>query len=149
MFRDSNTCALQTSQIPSPRPQQFHARHSTPGTKKWDRHSCLSLEFSFAVYADSKHKERPDSTGAPLAPLRKSFLLRSHVRHMLRERILLVFTECPGRFEMIVVNESVRRVMHVPAVGALQVGDAFQVELQRLRLRRIRSAHRRLVADHT
>src|SRR6266850_2962354 len=146
MFRGSNTCVSQTSRIPSPRPQQFRGRHSTPGTKKWDRHSCLSLEFSFAVYADSKHKERPDSTGAPLAPLRKSFLLRSHVRHILRERILLVFAERPGRFEMIVVNESVRRVMHVPAVGALKVSNALQSALQRLRLRRIRSAHRRLVA---
>src|SRR6266850_761431 len=148
MFRDSNTCALQTSQIPSPRPQQFHARHSTPGTKKWDRHSCPSHPFPFAVYADSKHKERPDSTGAPLARLRKSFLLRSHVRHILRERILLVFAERPGGLEMIVVNKRVRRVMHVPAVGALQVRDAFQIELERLRFRRVRSSHRRLVAGH-
>src|SRR6266850_7333068 len=125
MFRGSNTYVPQTSQIPSPRPQKFHARHSTLGTKKWDRHSCRSQGFPFVVWAHSKHKERPGLAGAPSLPLQKGFLLRSHVGHILRERVLLVFAEGPGRFEMIVVQERVGRVMHVPAVGALQAGNAF------------------------
>src|SRR6266403_3245559 len=110
----------------------------------------LSVQgFPFVFWAHNKHKERRGSAGAPFfPPLRKTFLLRSHVRHILRERVLLVFAERPGRFEMIVVNKSVRRMMHVPTVRALQVRNALQSELQRLRLRRIRSAHRRLVTGH-
>src|SRR6267378_3175674 len=76
-------------------------------------------------------------------------LLRPDVRHIFCKCIFLFFAECPGRLEMIVVDKRVHRVMHVPIIGTFQVRDAHQVKRNRLRLRRIRSAHRRLVASHT
>jgi len=56
------------------------------GHKKVDRHSCLFPSRSVRrLCATANTKSAPIQRGAPFAPLRKSFLFRSHVRHILRE----------------------------------------------------------------
>src|SRR5712692_7861696 len=90
---------------------------------------------------------RPGRSGS-CATSESFFLLRPDVRHVFRKRVLVVFAERPGGLEMVVVDKRVHRVMHVPVIGALQVRDAHQIKRDRLRLRRIRSAHRRLISRH-
>src|SRR5713101_8354251 len=103
------------------------------GHKKWDRHSCLShrdLRQVQVWVASSAFGSLPD------------------VRHVFRKSIFLLFAECPSGLEMTVVDKRVHRVMHMTVIGALQIRDAHQIERDRLCLRRIRSAHRRLISRH-
>src|SRR6266403_2598064 len=99
------------------------------GHKKWDRHFCLS------------HR---DSQRVQVWVASRAFGSLPDVRHVFRKSIFLFFAECPSGLEMIVVDKRVHRVMHMTVIGALQIRDAHQIEGDRLCLRRIRSAHRRL-----
>src|SRR5713101_5427621 len=74
--------------------------------------------------------------------------LLPHVDHVFAERVLLIFLKRPGGLEMIVVDELVDRVMHMPVVRALQIRGVLEIKRPRLGLRRVRSAHRRLIAGH-
>src|SRR5437016_165087 len=49
---------------------------------------------------------------------------------------------------MIVVDKRVHRLMHLTIIGTLQVRDAHQLKPNRLRVRCIRSLHRRLISGH-
>src|SRR6266700_7126743 len=104
---------------------------------------------------DARHSTSVTNTKArrvawPLNTPRKLIwdLLRPDIRHIFREGVFLVLAESPRRLEMVVVNKSISGVMHVAVVGALQIGDAHQLESQRFRFWRIRSSHRRLIAGH-
>src|SRR5580700_2697383 len=66
-------------------------------------------------------------------------LLRAHVCDVFGESVLLILAEGPGGFEVIVVEEGVGGVMHVPGVGVLQIRNAHQFEFQRLCLERVGS----------
>src|SRR5260221_8816546 len=75
-------------------------------------------------------------------------LLLPDVNDVFTERILLIFLKRPSRLEMVVINELVDRMMHVPVIRAFQIRGVFEIKRERLGLRRIRSAHCRLVAGH-
>src|SRR6266481_5136160 len=109
--------------------------------------SLLSLrQFATAIrctpsYTGHNTKGAPNRRSALCTASKSYFLLCPDVGHVFRKSIFLFFAECPGGLEMMVVDKRVYRVMHVTIIGALQIRDTHQIERDRLRLRRIRSAH--------
>src|SRR5271155_6050745 len=83
---------------------------------------------SFVGHCKRKGKAKKEPALAKAANSR--FLLYANVRHIFCERILLVLPESPGGFEMLAVNQRIHRVVHVAAVGALQVCYAGEIKLQ-------------------
>jgi len=94
--------------------------------KKWDKQVRLSRRAAL-IFSST----RP--------------VLLSHVYYVFGKGVFLIFLECPGGPEMIVVDEFVHGVMHVSIIRALQIRGVLEFEGQRLGLRCIRAAHRRRV----
>src|ERR1700730_5619635 len=72
-------------------------------------------------------------------------VLLADVRQVFRKRILLILLERPDLPQVIAIQESIYRVVHVAIIRALQIRRAHKVEGERLGLRGIRSLHGRLI----
>src|SRR5262249_38614914 len=75
-------------------------------------------------------------------------LFHPDVGRIFRERVLLVLAEGPVRLEMVVVEEGVKCMVHVPRIRRLQARNAHKIELNRLSCGVEGSRHRRLIAGH-
>jgi len=95
---------------------------------------CLFRSITGAISARRKRQRSP--------------LLRADVRHIFRKSIFLFFAECPGRLEMIVVDERVHRVMHVPSSALFRLEMLTKSNVI-VFVSAHTFAHRRLVASHT
>src|SRR5215813_294448 len=75
-------------------------------------------------------------------------LFHTGVGRILGKGIFLVLPERPIGLKVVVINKGVKCVVHVPGVGALQVGNTDKFELNSLRRRVVHASHRRLIAGH-
>src|SRR5215813_433855 len=75
-------------------------------------------------------------------------LFYSGVGRVFGKGVFLVLPERPIGLKVVVINKGVKCMVHVPGVGALEVGDTDEIELNSLRRRVVGASHRGLIARH-